>query len=338
LSAETFRRNDALHQLRLQTDGQDAETKSAEEVFRRYPTVRFDSALIDRETIVEIVLKSKLPITRIQRQLKQHPFFAKPEEMPSWRALLFSSEEPIEMHDAMVGRFEADFDRRTFHEEAEIYHVIGLSLWLSEIGFPSWEEALVVEKVRRYISDVYNGTADPDEMQTSTLVLEMGGAFGLAYTNMQDPRFSELANFHAQQRAAWQGRAYPAIAVSLRRLMTEDSEAFLRDICFTNGGAGRFARRGVLKHIPADEFAAAIANAHYRDQREQLVALAIRYQQVTAEFELQEEVPWLKEVQQHLHSLGKLLPPIARSNLFGLTRESLDKTVADVEERLRGKC
>lgn len=234
-------------------------------------------------------------------------------------------------------RFEADFDCRFFRDEGEIYHVIGLSLWLSELGFPSWEDAVVMEKVKRYITEIYNGAASPDEIGTSTLVYDMGGAFGLCYMNVQDPRFRELASFHAQQRAAWQERAYPAIAADLHQLMTANSEAFLRNVCFTDGGAARFARLGVLKHISADQFAVTVANAPYRCQKNVMMALSIQYEQVGAEHELEREVPWLKDVQRHLHTLGENLPRIARFHLSRLAKEYVDKTVAEVDARLCAK-
>jgi len=337
LTAETFRRNDVLHNMRLRADKPDEASQAAEDVFNRYPTVRFESTMLDTDTIVELVLKSKLLMVRVQQQLKLHPYFAKPAEMPSWRALWLSSELPIEDHDAIVKRFEEDFDCREFRHEAEVYHVIGLSLWLSELGFPSWEAAVLVEKVKQYIADIYAAAASPDEMRTPTLERDKDGAFGLGYRNIQDPRFHELMQFHVQQREAWQRRAYPAIASDLHKLMTENSEAFLRDVCVTNGGPSRFARRGVLKHIPADQFAATIAHARYQDQNHVMRGLASRYQQVMAARELEEEVPWLKEVQQHLQSLGKNLPRIAWSNLSVLIREYVDKTLIEVDARLRAK-
>lgn len=336
LTEESFRREDFLHHLRLRSDKLDESSRAAQTTLRRYPTVRFDSALLGTHIVADLVLRSKLPIERTQQQLQRHPYFAKAEQLPSWRALWLSSEVPVQEHDHIVARFEADFRYRTFQKEGEIYHVIGLCLWLSELGFEGWGAAEVEEKVRQYIVDVYrDSTASPDEMRSSTLDYDMGGSFGLAYMNMNDPRFRDLARFHAQQRAEWRQRAYPALAAHLLRLMTEDSEAFLRDVCFTEGGTARLARLGVLKHISAEQFARTISGVRFHDQKRILIALSIRYEQVAAEPELESEVPWLKDVQQHLANLAPSLPRIARSNLTRLSAEFLDKAVIEVDARLR---
>ena len=51
--------------------------------------------------------------------------------------------------------------------------------------------------------------------------------------------------------------------------------------------------------IPADQFAAAIAAAPYRDQKDITMALSIRYEQAAVYVELQDELPWLREVKGH---------------------------------------
>ena len=338
LTVENFRRDDVSHHIALRVETPEDATKVAQKVFKKYPTVRFDSTLLEADTIVDFILKSKLPIGRIQQQLRQHPYFAQIGEIPSWRALWLSSEIPAQEHDDIVKRFEADFVARKFHVDGEIKHIIGVSLWLSEMGFPGWEEPGTVEKIKQYIVDVYSrGEAGPDEMRESTLDYISGGAFGLGYMNADDPRFAELAQYQNQQRAGWRQRAYPTIAAQLHKLMTDDSKAFLRDICFTNGGKARFARLGVLKQIPADQFAATIVNAPYRDQNEVMMALSIRYEQVADEPELEAEIQWLRDVQQHLRRLGEALPQIAQFHLFRLTKEYLDKRLSKIDAWLLRK-
>ena len=334
-TAETFRLGGFPHYMSVRRDVPDETAVSADKMFKKYPTVQFDSTLFEPETIVDIVLKSTIRPDQIQRQLGQHPYFAKQEDMPSWRALWLSPNAPVQEHGNIVGRFDADFAARTFRGEAEITHIIGLSLWLSELGFDGWEDACVVEKVKQYISDVYgNDAAPPDRMRDSRLD-SSGGAFNLGYRNTQDPRFGVLVGYHSQKLTEWRQRAYPGIAAELRRLMTEDSDAFLRDICFTNAGKARFARLGVLRQIPAGEFAATIIDACSGDQKNVMMALTIRYEQVTAELELEQELPWLREVQQQLHERGKSLPPIARYHLSGLVAQYVDITLVQADARLR---
>lgn len=335
LTEETFRLNDILHQVKLHDDKPDDAARDAQKVFERYPTVPFDSNLLERETIVDLILRSKLPAEHIQGQLRRHPYFAKVEEMPSWRALWLSQEASSKDHDAILRRFEQDFDARAFRDEKEILHVIGLSLWLSRLGLPGWEDATLVGKVERYITDVYgSGEAKPEEVAVSTVDLGIGGAYGLGFMNSDDARFEELARYQQQQRAAWRRRAYPSIGAQLLRLMTEDSETFLRDVCFTNGGRARFAHLGVLKEIPANQFAQVLVNAPYGDRKNVAIAISLRYERLVGEPELVAELPWLREVQRHLHERAKALPPIARDHLTRLVRLYVDKTLTQADALL----
>lgn len=165
----------------------------------------------------------------------------------------------------------------------------------------------------------------------------MGGAFGLAFMKSEDPRFRDLAQFHIEERKAWRERSYPVIAAELREKMAEDSEAFLRDVCITHGGPARYTRMGVLKLIPANEFAGVIAAAPYRDQKNVTMALSIRYEQVCAEPELEAEVPWLRDVQQQLGELGKELPRMARFHLSRVVKEYVDKALFRANNWLQQK-
>jgi hypothetical protein len=65
------------------------------------------------------------------------------------------------------------------------------------------------------------------------------------------------------------------------------------------------------------------------------MTLSIRYEQVMVEPELKAEVPWLRDVQHHLHRFGARLPRIAQSQLSRLVKEYVDKTPINIEARLQ---
>ncbi|QGM94273.1 hypothetical protein F7D13_09660 [Methylocystis rosea] len=88
LTAEMFRRNDYSHHFAVHVGNPKGETTAVDKIFKKYRTVRFDSTLLEPAIIVDLILKSKVPVQLIRQQLQQHPYFAKPEEMPSWRALV----------------------------------------------------------------------------------------------------------------------------------------------------------------------------------------------------------------------------------------------------------
>lgn len=333
-----FRRADITHFMRLRDKESNADAIAAEAIFKKYPTVKFDSILLEPDTIKDLVLKSNLPAVRIQRELMAHPFFAKAEDLPSWRALLLSSDFPREDHDRILDDFDADFAARRFQGEAEIYHVIGLSIMLSECGLPNWPAAGLLGKVRGYISDVYTRSEPTSDQMREPHDPADTGSLGLAYASLDDCRFSELAAFHKEQREEWRKKAYPRVAIQLQKLMTSDSEAFLRDVCFTNGGTSRYARLGVLKLISEAEFAETLLAAPVQHAKTVMMALSIRYQQVASEPELEGEILWLKDVHRLLVEGANKLGPLARRHFLQQETEYVAKTVGAAERRLHDKA
>jgi len=333
LTAETFRRNDIAHHMALQSNKSSSFAQSLDAVFKKYPSVNFGSTLIDSSDIVDLVINTRTSPSRIQEQLRQHPYFAKWEDVLSWRAVWSIREFPSAEHAKIVDRFEADFRARTFRQEGQINHVIGLALWLSKIKFPGWAQTKIIGRIKRYIDDVYkDGAASIDQLGSDSDFRD--GADGLGYMSRDDPRFFELVEYHKDRRRAWKRRAYPSIALDLLNKMAVDSNAFYHDVCFNSAGPSRFARLDVLQHIPPKRFAAAVAAASGVDQRKLLMGLSTRYEQVGAEKELQEEVPWLHQVKANLDKKVVKLPIVTRDTLSALVAEYVTKTLSATQSRL----
>lgn len=304
---------------------------SMDEIIKRYPTVRFDATLLDHDTICDCVLRSRVSKDSVQKQLERHPFFASHRQIvPTWRALWLGFEAPQDKQDELVNKFEEDFAARRFDDEGVIYHVIGLSLWLAELGFPNWPDGGVENKVKKYIDDVYSHRdASFEELSKQEMIDE--STDGLGYRLNEDPRFKTLVRYENERRQAWRKRAYPTIAAHLERLAISDSQEFLREVCFTNGGPSRFAGIGILKSIPADQFATAIATAPYSDQKQIVIALSIRYEHASAYPELRDELPWLRKLSGHLDQAAMKLPRIAKATLLNLARHYLNEALSKID-------
>ena len=268
LASENFRLNDLTHQMALQAkkEGNSAAVK-LDAMFHKYPTVEFSSMLIRAEDIVDLIINTRVTFSRIQEQLRNHPYFVAAEELPSWRALWFISELPRANHSAIIERFRADFYARSFRDEGEINHVIGLALRLSDLKIPGWSDSQIVRKIKRYIDDVYKqSAAGIDDLKESSH-FSKEGAFGLGFINGDTTRFVELFQYHQEQRKYSRLRAYPTFAAQLLEQMAVDSNGFYQDICFNSAGPSRFARVGVLRHIPPKKFVATVAAASGGDQK-----------------------------------------------------------------------
>jgi hypothetical protein len=328
MDREAFKRSDMRHYMRMQAREPDSAVTAAEGMFRRYPSVKFDSTLLAPETIIEIVLESTIRTDDIQSQIQAHPYFMSAAALPSWRALWHSFNLDAAGLAEALQRFEADFTRRNFQDYAEILHVTGLSLWLSDRGQPGWGASCIVTEIERYIDDVYQ-TLDADFEHVKSFSLERlsGGAYGLGFLNREDPRFANIARHLDDAIADWRRRRYPKVATRLKRLMIEDSEAFLRDICFTNAGPSTYARSAVLSHIPATEFVVLFISLPFEAKSQIMMALSIRYDHVPGEPELQSELPWLADVYDEVQKLTNLMPSIPRYHIQNLTKQYVLKHI-----------
>jgi hypothetical protein len=274
----------------------------------------------------EIILDSAFPAQSVQDQLQGNPLFEKPQEIPSWRALWHSFDLDEAELQAVLETFQNDFDARTFRSEGEILHVAGLCLWLSDLGQPGWDTETVVARLESYVDDVFAARVGVINVARRSSIDKLArGSHNLGYFNAEDPRFSNIARRLDEAAEAQRKGAYPEIAAQLLHTLASDAEAFLRDVCFTEAGPARYARRGVLSNISARAFAAAIAASKYGDQKNVAMALSLRYDQVQGEVELQSELPWLAEMMQELETIAAAMAPIPRHHLRSMFAHYVQK-------------
>jgi hypothetical protein len=324
----SFKRADMNHFMRARRKDPDPDTVKADQLFKRYPTVNFDGNLLSPETVREIILDSAFPVQSVQDQLQGHPFFQQPQEIPSWRALWHSFNLEAAELDLVLATFQRDFDERRFHDEGEILHIVGLCLWMSDIGQPGWNSEDIVKRLEDFVDDTCaSGDMEPKMKRRSALERLTGGSSNLAFFNRDDPRLARIAGRFDEVAEARRKSAYPEIGRRLLGQVTDDAEGFLREVCFTESGPAHFARSAVLASISPLEFATVVAASSRSNQEKVAMALSIRYENAHWEPELSEELPWLADMVKALGALAAQMPPIPRNNLRNLFAQYVCKHV-----------
>ncbi len=329
----SFKRADMNHFMRARRKDPEPDTVEADQLFKRYPTVNFDGSLLAPETVREIILDSAFPVQSVQDQLQGHPFFQQPKEIPSWRALWHSFNLGATELDSVLAAFERDFDNRAFQDEGEILHVVGLCLWLSDIGQPGWGAHDIVGRLESYVDDSFASAGAAEVDQRRPLDRVSGGSFNLGFFNREDPRFQAIESRIDEAAETRRKNAYPEIARRLEAMIPDDAEGFLREVCFTKSGPSRYARLAVLAPIVPSKFACVIANSKRDVQEKVAMALSIRYENAHRELELSGELPWLAAMVTELGTLAAQMPPIPRHNLRTLftryLRQHIPQPAAD---------
>ena len=266
----------------------------------------------------------------IYKQIESHPYITKPSDVdsPSWRALWSSYELSAAEQETAVKRFEADFDAVIFTERSLVYHVIGLAIWLSDLGFDGWDGDRLEQKLKDYVDSVYSATEPTEDDIAKRVSISLdGGSHGLGYRNIGTVIFQNLVTYEKERRFAWRRSGYHRVSNMLFELAQTDSESFLRKICHTASGPATFATIGIMSFIPPWDFAKMVSSRPYANQSKILMGLSIRYEHVSGYPELQAEMLWLKALGDHLSKEARGLSPIARDALLNLVRNYVNKHI-----------
>jgi hypothetical protein len=330
-----IRLRDLSYFMRLQSDKADPETTANTAMYNRYPTVEWSSTLLNTETIRIIIEKGRIDSAEIQRQFSQHPYFMPAQELPSWTAVWRSYEFSEEAQKEALGRFTYDFESRTFRSFGMLLHVIGLSLWLAKIGQPGWPNNTIIDRLKAYADEIYDGDdATIDDLES--LESSRDEAYGFGFKASDDPNFKELKDYAILKDGAWRNRALPLVAARLIELMTTDSDTFLREICYTNGGSSRFANLPVLHTISPHRFAEIFSDTNYYNQKNIIIGLSIRFDQASPGQVLNVEIPWAKNVFDELLSRCSSMSPINRDQVSSLVKHYLGNALRKISRSERG--
>jgi hypothetical protein len=300
------------------------------QMYEKYPTVRFDSTLLTSNMILDIILKSTVDQESIVRQIESHPYITKPSDVdsPSWRALWSSYELSAAEQETAVKRFEADFEAVIFTERSVVYHVIGLAIWLSDLGFEGWNSDRIEQKLKNYVDSVYSATEPTEDDVAKRMSISLdSGSHGLGYRNIGTVTFRNLVSYEKERRLVWRRSGYPRFSNMLFELAQTDSEGFLRAICHTASGPATFASIGVMSFIPPWQFAKMVSSLPYANQTKILMGLSIRYEHLGGYPELEAEILWLKALSDHLSKEARELSPIAQDALLNLVKNYVKKHV-----------
>ncbi len=285
---------------------------------QRYPSVAFRGAPVPPEIIKEVVLDASFPLQEVRALLAERRGAARPDA-PSWRALWGSWSLDQDQVGNVLEAFELDFEARAFTDEHDILHVVGVSLWLSDIGQPGWKADGVVTRIQSYIDDVFARPVVGSDVGLATSGGWSSNPTGLGFRNAEDPRFLTFRTSIRRLADDRRRQGYPQVAAQLKAQMTDDPEAFVREICFAPGHSASYAAISVLRHIPAADFAAHLAKVSASAREKIVSGLIRRYEGGSADSELHEERDWLHSVQAAIVEIADTLPPIIGEQLRNRT-------------------
>jgi hypothetical protein len=126
---------------------------------------------------------------------------------------------------------------------------------------------------------------------------------------------------------------YPQVARNLSDLLKVDPISFLREVCYNNYQATRYAGVPVFKGIDPKEFATLIIELEPRSQISAIQALRERYLGGRLRRELADELPWIIAVVDAINAAFPDLKPNSSYRLSTLLSRYLQPVLDEVVDQ-----
>ena len=294
-------------------------------VGQRYPTIRLDTDLLSDETLVSLIVNGVVDLTQIRSELDESSYFVTIEQEPAWRTVWHSHERSEREADLALVEMERAYAAREYTITGEVMHVLGLRLWLSEIGAINESREQVVVDGKVYVDDLYaRGRLEPLDRHQGYFDMAFDAYDGLVIHEAKSAEYGQLRDYLNKKRRAVEVARRPAIAEELLANMRDDPNLFLRRVCLTNHEDNEFYDIPILASLDPARFVTVFLGLSPRGQRSAMVALKSRYEQGRIDGELLDERPWAIKVRNQILAASEAMSPISKDRLRGLLVHALD--------------
>lgn len=296
---------------------------------RKYPGVDLYDNVLTNELILDLFCRGSINKTLIEASLAGSHLFTAPAAAPSWRVVW---EKELIDDDAVkkaIVDMEDKFKSRSYMEQGEILHVLGLRLTLSEQGLIPFDKKTVVGQGKDYINDL------KAQAKLAAFKKDLGEDFrahaGLGFSSRDTAEFRELLAYLLQQQNQVLQDSFPALGDELLVEMAADHNLFWRRINYSNTGDTRYADTPILASIPAEQFVKRVLALPASHTHSVMSGVSNRYQHGGLAKDLKAERPWLEEVRRILLDEAAKAEPVKATRIKQLTSWTIGKVLNDIE-------
>lgn len=170
---------------RANPDGTSKEVSDADRrarrLYERFGGAPFTADLIGGSLLEDMIVRGRFDGGEIRARLDRRPPFARPEDVPPWRAIIFFRRLDPAVTDEAVARLRTGLAGLGYTESGEILHAAAARLFLGEVGELAESSAAIVDEACRHIDAIRRaGTLrpaspdanDPDELRDEYLGLD----------------------------------------------------------------------------------------------------------------------------------------------------------------------
>lgn len=266
----------------------------------RYPDTNLDDSILSDELLTDILVRGVINPNQIRASLDRSPYYVTPENEPPWRVLWHGIERSNDAFYRAFEEVERQFSERLFTVTGELLHVLGLRLWLSDIGLLKQGRARIVAEGKAYIDDLYHQKRFEATPLESLYDLRFSAYGGLGIFETETPEYRELFSYMMDNREKAEIDSYPQKASELLDELQADPDLYFRRLCATGSSDSIYSRIPILASIDPESFVDLVLEQSPDKQRVIMMAFKGRYECGGLERDLTSEAPWLRNVRETL--------------------------------------
>ncbi|MCK1619568.1 hypothetical protein IVA96_23925 [Bradyrhizobium sp. 159] len=287
----------------------DKEPSPMRRVADRYQNVDIDDSILSSSVLVNCLVRGIVDPNEIQASLNASSFFVKVADEAPWRTVWHWTERTESEVLAAVAKMSEQFEQRAFTIEGEILHVLGLQLFLSDIGVIKSSKRQVVEDGKQYIDDLYK-TKKLEATQRDDYALRFDGYGGLGIQSSDTLEYRELFQHLRESSAKALRDTYPEKASELLEVMKTDVQLFYRRLCITNSDDNIYYNTPLLTSLDPDKFVLTMLDLPIADEHVVFMMFKSRYDHSQLDNDLSTEKPWAEAVKRKLLDACETSGPI----------------------------
>ena len=262
----------------------------------KFPLVNFQSDIFNIEVMFDMIVKGRFVEEDILASINASLHFQYPDSLPPWKVIVqFEDFEDVIVERA-IERMKKQLQDYEVTYIGEILHVFSLMMTLSDNKIIDEDISDIVSLGKSYVNYLtrHNELSTVDEQ--AIRIGRISHAYEGYVYHVPDSalqQFEELKeSIFAANRTANQ-RHLPQAAEELLRLMVDDADQFLEQICHTNSEhQNPFASVPILMHVDPARFVESWKRSPVRKWRTITTALDIRYEYLPQQSRLNDERDW----------------------------------------------
>ncbi|WIW43925.1 hypothetical protein ML401_20655 [Bradyrhizobium sp. 62B] len=321
---ETGRRLSAMVRAHVEKD---KEPSPMRRVANRYPNVDVDDSILSSSVLVNCLVRGIVDTNEIRASLDASSFFVKVVDEAPWRTVWHWAERAESDVMAAIDKLGEQFEQRAFTIEGEILHVLGLHLFLSDIGVIKSSKRQIVDGGKQYIDDLYK-TKKLEATQHDDYSLRFDGYGGLGIQSADTPEYRELFDYLKDTSGKALRDTYPEKASELMKIMKADVQLFYRRLCLTNSDDNIYHSTPLLAFIDPEEFVQAVLDLPTGEQHIVFMMFKSRYDHGQLDGDLSGERAWAETAKGKFLDASKTAGPITATRIK-LRVDHYMKAVAD---------